>query len=102
MKSYKDVSIGTLRNTIEQNGEQFLLTVSKLTAMTELIRQYEPAGHDGTWEAFQGIAQIIEEITDECHNFRANTMEIFEAVDNSLCELFGVENIEEQADRTHL
>jgi hypothetical protein len=89
-----------LKDELEQNGEQFFLTVSKLTAMTELIRQYEPAGHDETWEAFQGIAQIIGEITDECYTFRTSTMEIFQAVDNTLCELFGITDIEELAEST--
>jgi hypothetical protein len=83
-----------LKTTIEQKNEQFLLTVSKLTAMTELIRRYEPAGHDGTWEALQGVAQIIEEITDECHDFRANTMETFESLDNCLCEVFEMTDME--------
>ncbi|MDR1748028.1 MAG: hypothetical protein LBR47_03115 [Spirochaetaceae bacterium] len=69
--------------------------------MAELIRQYEPAGHDEAWEAFQGIAQIIEEITDECHIFRESTMEIFQALDNCLCELFGVTDVEEQGESTN-
>ncbi len=89
MENCKDVSIAILKEQIEQNGLHFLSTVSKLTAMTELIRQYEPAGHDESWEALQGIAQIIGEITDECHIFRESTMEIFQAIDNNLSELFG-------------
>ncbi len=81
-----ETNFAKLKNEIEQNSEQFLLTVSKLTAMSELMRQYEPDGHDEAWEAFQGIAQIIEEITDECHTFHESTTEIFQAMDNCLCE----------------
>jgi hypothetical protein len=94
----KNCDLNEMRKMIEQNGEQFLATVSKLTAMTELIRQYEPDGHDEAWEVFQGIAQIIEEITDECHTFRASTMEIFQALDKNLSELFGIGGVEEQGE----
>ncbi len=101
MPELHDQIIPKLKTEIEQNGEQFIATVSKLTAMTALIRQYEPAGHDEVWEAFQRIAQIIEEITDECYTFLESMMEIFQSLDNCLCELFGIEDIEEQSESTN-
>jgi hypothetical protein len=57
----------------------FIATIAKITALTELLSQYEPGNSDRFWEVCSGLSEILSDIVAECHSYK-------EAVDMFLTE----------------
>jgi hypothetical protein len=55
---------------LDEKGIAFVHAVTKITAISELLKKYDPEEMTYIWETCNGISRILKESVEECYSYK--------------------------------